>query len=134
MCPKWGTSGHIKTPHVPGPILINYLSTLHLDRVQQATISYNKIQQAKNPGSLENTQVTTRYSKIQQVDVEAHNPEVAGSSPVSATIRKVPNSLRIGCFLLLLCCFCSLFRLRIFTILTRIYQLFINTLAIMEPL
>ena len=29
----------------------------------------------------------------------AHNPEVAGSSPVSATRSKVPNSLRIGYFL-----------------------------------
>ena len=28
-----------------------------------------------------------------------HNPEVAGSNPVPATIRKVPNSLRIGYFL-----------------------------------
>ncbi len=43
---------------------------------------------------------TIKYRGVEQlVARRAHNPEVGGSSPPSATIRKVPNSLRIGYFL-----------------------------------
>ena len=39
------------------------------------------------------------YRGVEQlVARRAHNPEVAGSNPVPATRKKVPNSLRVGCF------------------------------------
>ena len=54
--------------------------------------------------------LTRNHRKLWLEISGTHNPEVAGSNPVPATIRKVPNSLRIGYFLLLLCLKCSIFQ------------------------
>lgn len=94
-----GEFSKAKSPHI-------FLSTIYQLFIQMKflTNEHNQTQPDKKNRAYQGFRGLCRYEWTQldstrQVSLSSHNPEVGGSSPSPATIRKVPNSLRIGYFL-----------------------------------
>ena len=96
--PRWGVFKS-KIPHI-------FLSTIYQLFIQMKflTNEHNQTQPDKKNRAYQGFRGLCCYEQTQpdstrQAPLSSHNPEVVGSSPAPATIRKVPNSLRIGYFL-----------------------------------
>ena len=107
--PRWGVFKS-KIPHI-------FLSTIYQLFIQMKfwTNEHNQTQPDKKNWAYQGFRGLCCYERTQpdstrQAPLSSHNPEVVGSSPAPATIRKVPNSLWIGYFLLLLHLKCSVFQ------------------------